>query len=190
MPTFLERMKASTTTTPVKLAIEFTLLTACRTSEVLEAEWTEFDLKAQTWSIPGPRMKMDEPHRIPLSDRCGAILEEMKPITNGRKFVFASPAKDEPFSNAAMLRAAQRMEGYEQITLHGTARASFKTWAHEKTKYDSLVIEAALAHKVSGIERHYLRTTFLDERRKLMQDWARFVTNTPAAKVVAISSRS
>jgi len=69
--------------------------------------------------------------------------------------------------------------------MHGF-RSAFKTWAHEKTKYDTLVIEACLAHKVGGIERHYLRTTFLEQRRKLMKDWTRFVTGAPITKIARI----
>lgn len=183
LPTFLEKMRAGTSSLSVKLAIEFTVLTCSRTSEALEATWNEFDMDAKVWSVPAERMKMDEPHSVPLSDRCLDILSEAKRITDGGAMVFISGKPGEALSNVTMLRALQRMEGYEGLTMHGF-RAAFKTWAHEKTKYDSLVIEAALAHKVEGIERHYLRTTFFEQRQKLMQDWARFATTASQAKVV------
>jgi integrase len=84
----------------------------------------------------------------------------------------------------AMLRALQRMEGYEEITVHGF-RATFKTWAHENTEFDRLVIEAVLAHKVDGIDRHYLRTTFFEQRTKLMAAWASFAVGVSTAKVAS-----
>jgi len=148
--------------------------------------WNEIDDENAVWSVPAERMKMDEPHKIPLSDRALEILREAKHISDGGQMIFPSAKKDEPLSNVTMLRELQRMEGYIELSMHGF-RATFKTWSHEKTKYDSLVIEAALAHKVDGIERHYLRTTFFEQRQKLMANWARFATATPAAKVVRIS---
>ena len=87
----------------------------------------------------------------------------------------------------AFLMAVRRM-GHETLTAHGF-RATFKTWAEETTKFDSLVIEASMAHAVKGIERHYLRTTFFDQRKKLMDTWARFATAAPTAKVVSMHNR-
>jgi integrase len=84
----------------------------------------------------------------------------------------------------AFLMALRRM-GHPKITAHGF-RATFKTWAEEKTKFDTLVIEASMAHQVKGIERHYLRTTFFEQRKKLMDTWAAYATAAPAAKVVSI----
>jgi integrase len=183
LPVFLGKLRTSNAGLTVKAAIEFTILTAARTSEALLARWEEFDLDAKVWSIPAERMKMDEPHKVPLSNRVVELLREAKRIDGTSKLIFPSKDPDEPLSNVTMLRALQRMEGCGGLSMHGF-RATFKTWAHEKTKFDSLVIESALAHQVDGIERHYLRTTFFDQRTKLMEDWARFVTATPAAKVV------
>jgi integrase len=83
----------------------------------------------------------------------------------------------------AMLVALQRMEGYEEVTMHGF-RSAFKTWAEERTKFKSGVIESCLAHKFAGLDENYLRTTFPEHRRRLMQQWAAFVTQ-PSAKVLA-----
>lgn len=186
LPEFILKLRESSAGVSVQLAMEFTILTAARTSEVLEATWNEIDTDNKVWSIPAARMKMDEPHKVPLSDRCLEILREAKRITDDGAMVFPSGKKNEALSNVTMLRALQRMEGYSELSMHGF-RATFKTWAHERTKFDSLVIESALAHKVSGIERHYLRSTFFEERQKLMADWARFATGTLSAKVVRIS---
>src|SRR5262249_31250769 len=96
---------------------------------------------------------------------------------NDSVIVFPGRSEGRPLSSAAMLIAIRRM-GYEDITVHGF-RATFKTWAEEKkTDYDSLVIEASMAHAIKGIERHYLRTTFPEQRQKLMADWAAFATRS------------
>jgi integrase len=112
LPTFINALKESSSGLSVKFAIEFTILTCLRTSEVLEAEWKEFDIDSRVWSISGERMKMDEPHKVPLSERCVAILQAAREMTDS-KFVFPSTQKKgEPLSNVAMLRALQRMEGW------------------------------------------------------------------------------
>src|SRR5439155_10659637 len=123
---------------------------------------------------------------VPLLDRCIEILNLAKQFNDGA-IVFPGRKAGEPLSNAAFLMALRRM-GYEQITAHGF-RATFKTWAEEKTKFDSLVIEACMAHQVKGIERHYLRTTFFDQRSRLMEAWATFaMTTTPVpANVMAMT---
>jgi integrase len=141
-------------------------------------------MDSKLWNIPAERMKMEDAHEVPLSDRCIQILEAARKL-GGESIVFPSAKPDIPLSNVAMLKALQRMEGYEELTMHGF-RSAFKTWAHDRTKYDSLVIEACLAHKVEGIERHYLRTTFPEQRQKLMQDWARFMIGASMAKTARI----
>jgi integrase len=181
LPAFIQKLRISTSSSVVKLVMEFTILTAARTSEALFAEWKEFDLDGRLWSIPAQRMKMDEPHQVPLSDRCVEILREVERISGESEFVFPSDDPNEALSNVTMLRALQRMEGCEELTTHGF-RATFKTWAHEKTGFDRLVIEAALAHRVEGIERHYLRTTFFEQRKKLMDAWGVYATGFKIAK--------
>src|SRR5262249_30692569 len=123
-------------------------------------------------------MKMGVEHKVPLSERCIEILKLAKQF-NDADIVFPGRSEGRPLSSAAMLIAIRRM-GYEDITVHGF-RATFKTWAEEQTAYDQLLMEASMAHAVKGIERHYLRTTFFDQRKKLMQEWAEFATSTPAA---------
>ncbi len=192
LPALLEKIRVASCSEVLKLALEFTILTTTRTSEALYARKGELDLKAKTWTIPAERlqkegvrrsgMKEDEPHCVPLSPRCVEIIEQAAQLNGDDDLVFPVSA-GKAFSNVAMLKALQRIEGCENLSVHGF-RATFKTWAHEKTKFDSLVIEAALAHKVEGIERHYLRTTFFDQRVKLMNDWARFATAAPLATVV------
>lgn len=186
LSTFIQKLRTSPPSPVVKLAIEFTILTAVRTSEALFAERKEFDLDGRLWTIPAERMKLGEPHQVPLSDRCVEILRDAKRIGGESELIFPSVNPKEPLSNVTMLRALQRMEGCENLTTHGF-RATFKTWAHEKTEFDRLVIEAALAHKVEGIDRHYLRTTFFEQRKKLMNAWANYAISAQAQKVVKIA---
>ena len=184
LPGFIQKLRTSPSALCVKLGFEFLILTCARTGEVLDARWEEFDLENAVWIVPAARMKMKVEHKVPLLDRCIEILNLAKQFNDGA-IVFPGRKAGEPLSNAAFLMALRRM-GYEQITAHGF-RATFKTWAEEKTKFDSLVIEACMAHQVKGIERHYLRTTFFDQRKKLLKAWAAYTTGTAAtAKVVSI----
>jgi integrase len=183
LPGFIQKLRTSPSALCVKLAFEFLILTSARTGEVLQAHWEEIDLDNAEWVVPAKRMKMKVEHKVPLSDRCVEILKLAKQFNDG-VIVFPGRKAGEPLSNAAFLMALRRM-GYEEVTAHGF-RATFKTWAEEKTKFDSLVIEASMAHAVKGIERHYLRTTFFEQRKKLMDSWAGYATSTQAAKVVKI----
>ena len=149
-----------------------------RTSEVLNARWEEFDIDERLWEVPKERMKMDEPHKVALSSRAIEILELAKQF-NDAELVFPSSRKSgTALSNMSLLMLVRRLS-YDNLTVHGF-RATFKTWAEEKTRFDSLVVEASMAHQVKGIERHYLRTTFFDQRKDLMERWAAFATATPA----------
>jgi integrase len=190
LPQFIQDLRKVNAALSIKLGLEFLVLTAMRTSEVLFAKWDEIDFDANTWTVPGrrdediPGMKMQSPHKVPLSDRCIEILKLAKEF-NDAEIIFPGRNPGEPLSNMAFLMCIRRM-GRETLTVHG-ARATFKTWAEETTKFDSLVIEACLAHEVKGIERHYLRTAFFDQRRKLMSAWAEFATGEKMkAKVVKI----
>jgi integrase len=180
LPGFIQKLRTSPSALCVKLAFEFLILTCARTGEVLDAEWEEFDLHNSVWVVPGARMKMKVAHKVSLSDRCVEILKLAKQFNDGA-IVFPGRKAGETLSNAAFLMALRRM-GYEEVTAHGF-RATFKTWAEEKTKFDSLVIEASMAHAVKGIERHYLRTTFFEQRKKLMNAWAAYATSAQLTNV-------
>ena len=182
LPGFIQKLRTSQSALSVKLAFEFLIMTCSRTSEVLEARWEEFDLDKDVWVLPATRMKMKIEHKVPLSPRCIEILNLAKQF-NDSAIVFPGRSPGEPLSNMTFLMALRRI-GYEDLTAHGF-RATFKTWAEEKTKFDSLIIEASMA--VKGIERHYLRTTFFEQRQKLMNAWAAFATATRSTtKVVGI----
>ena len=144
--------------------MEFAILTATRTSETLNAAWSEFDLDNKLWTIPAERMKADREHRVPLCDRAVAIVREMKTVRSG-DFVFPGAKRGRPLSNMAMLTTLRRMDRGD-LTAHGF-RATFKTWATEKTNYQREVIEVALAHTIGDkVEKAYQRGDLLEKRRQ------------------------
>lgn len=163
-------------------ALEFTILTACRTGEVIGACWPEIDLDAGLWIIPGSRMKAKTEHRVPLSDRAVALLRSI-PRQEGAELVFC--AKDgKPLSNMAMLQLLRGMR--DGLTVHGF-RSTFRDWAGESTHHPREVIEHALAHQISNqAEAAYARGTLLDRRRRLMADWADFCAGN--GKVIALAA--
>jgi integrase len=150
--------------------LEFTILCAARTNEAIGATWNEINLDTKIWTIPAERMKAEKEHRVPLSDRCIEILEEMQLFTTN-SFVFPSGSKG--LSNMAMLKLLKRMDRHE-ITVHGF-RSSFRDWAAELTTYSNEVIEMCLAHTIKNqAEAAYRRGDLLEKRLLLMNDWAKY----------------
>lgn len=169
-------------------ALKMTILTACRTSEVLAADWNEIDMKAKLWTIPAARMKAGKIHTVPLSHALIALLEGL-PRVKGSLLLFPGARKDRPISNMAMLMLLRRMDqksledggkGWRDrdnkvITAHGF-RSTFRDWAAECTHHAREVCEMALAHVVAnGAEAAYWRSDLLEKRRALMADWANYV---------------
>lgn len=154
-------------------ALMLTILTACRTSEVLDAVWEEFDIDGKLWTIPAERMKAKRPHRVPLTEAALTILESIKPVTDTTPtgYVFPGARKGRPLSNMAMAMVLRKI-GHEDLTVHGF-RSTFRDWAAEGTNHPNIVAEQALAHVVgSAVEAAYRRGDLLDKRRALMSDWA------------------
>lgn len=186
LPEFLTTLRKSDGGAVVTLAFEFLILCASRTSEVLNAEWSEFDLDARCWTIPARRMKTGIAHRVPLTSRCMEVLERAKGWSDGGRFVFPGRRQGKPLSNMVFLMALRRM-GRSNLTAHGF-RSTFRDWAAERTNQPRAVCEAALAHSLKDkTEAAYNRTDLFDKRRELMETWSRFVTAQPA-DVVAISA--
>jgi integrase len=152
-------------------ALQFTILTACRTGEVIGAQWSEIDLARDLWVIPASRMKAHVEHRVPLSRQALALLGTM-PRNDGNDAVFWG-ARKPTISNMAML---QRLRGMRPgLTVHGF-RSSFRDWAAENTTFPAEVVEMALAHTVQNqVEAAYRRGDLLDKRRELMQAWADYL---------------
>jgi integrase len=161
-------------------AMEFLILTAARTGEVLGATWDEFDLRKSVWTIPGERMKNGKQHQVPLSAPAIVVLERMSKLATG-EFVFFGQSSRRSLSNMALLVLLRRMKRTD-ITSHGF-RSTFRDWAAERG-YQDAVAEAALAHTVpDAVVAAYRRTTFFEMRKKMMDDWATFATSDPAKTV-------
>lgn len=172
VPSFVARLHASDTGEGGRLAFEFLILTASRTSEVLGALWNEIQLDEKLWVVPGARMKAKREHRVPLSTRSVTILARACELASGSGLVFPGRSRDKPLSNMVFLMALRRMD--LAITAHGF-RSSFRDWAAEQTNIPREVAEMALAHTVeSKVEAAYARSDLLDRRRDLMEQWAHF----------------
>jgi integrase len=163
-------------------ALEFAILTAARTGEAIGAFWNEIDLLDKTWTVPAARMKAHREHRVPLSARPLAILEEMQRARHGDAgdaFVFPGRKPGTPLSNMAFLMLLRRM-GRGDLTAHGF-RATFKTWGSERTSFQNEIVEASLAHTIGGkVEQAYRRGDLFEKRCRLMGAWAAFCTSAPA----------
>lgn len=165
------------------LALEFTILTAARTGEVIGARPEEFDLDKAVWTVPARRTKAHREHRVPLAPRALAIVREQ--IEQGGEYVFPGGRKGEPLSGMAMLMLLRRM-GRAEITVHGF-RSAFKDWASEETSFPNIVSEAALAHVVGdATEAAYRRGSLFQKRQQLMAAWAKFCDRREKGKVVAL----
>jgi integrase len=179
VPDFIERLRASQTGEISRLAFEFLILTASRTSEVLAAEWSEIDGARALWTVPADRMKARRVHRVPLSGRCIEILARAKLLGAGSPYLFPGRSVQKPMSNMVFLMLLRRME--VPITTHGF-RSSFRDWAAEATSLPREVAEMALAHTIeSKVEAAYRRGDLLEKRREMMEQWAQFVAQTPAS---------
>ena len=156
-------------------ALQLTILTACRTSEVIGARWPEFDLDAALWAVPAVRMKAHSEHRVPLPRQAVTLLEAI-PRTEGSDAVFWGRSKagqGGTISQWAMLMLLRGMR--PGLTVHGF-RSSFRDWAAENTSFNSEVVEMALAHTIGNqVEAAYRRGDLLEKRRELMQKWADYM---------------
>jgi integrase len=153
-------------------ALEFAILTAARTGEVIGMRWEEVDWDQATWTVPAERMKAKRTHTVPLSDDALTILRGLKPAEpKPRDLVFEGP-KGGMLSNMAMLALLKRVE--VNVTVHGF-RSTFRDWAGDMTNFAQQDIEMALAHTIqSKTERAYRRGDALQKRREMMQAWAEF----------------
>ena len=184
MPAFMVELRARHGISP--RALEFQILTAARPGEVRGALWSEIDLDEATWTVPGERMKAGKAHRVPLSPRAVTLLRSLDRV-DGVDVVFMSPSGG-TLSDMAMTKVTRDMK--VAAVPHGM-RSSFKDWASERTAYPNELSEAALAHTIPNkSEAAYRRGDLFDKRRRMMDDWAKFIdTPTPKGKVVPMRGR-
>jgi integrase len=187
IPAFMVELRERTSTSA--RCLEFTILTAARTSEAIGARWDEVDFATRVWTIPAARMKAGRQHRVPLSGRAVAILHELSERREG-EFIFPGGRAGRPLSNMAMLKMLALL-GRDDLTTHGF-RSSLRDWASETTSFPHEVCEMALAHAVGDkVEAAYRRGDLFEKRRKLMESWAQYCAK-PATdgKVLALRSVS
>jgi integrase len=186
VPAFMSDLQSRQAT--AALALEFAILTAARSGEVLGARWDEFDLDRAVWTVPARRTKAGREHRVPLSPRALGIIKRSHEIRTN-DFVFAGEKPKKPLSGMAMEMMLRRMK-IENATVHGF-RSSFRDWAAECTNFPNEVCEAALAHVIENkAEAAYRRGDLFDKRRKLMEAWADYCATSDAQTIVTFRRRS
>lgn len=166
-------------------ALEFLILTAARSGEVLGTRLDEIDIEKRVWIIPADRMKAGREHRVPLSPRAIKIVEAMQALGGG-PYLFPGPKPEAPLSSMAMAMLLRRMKS--DVTVHGF-RSTFRDWASETTGFSHEVCEMALAHTISNkAEAAYRRGDLFDKRRKLMEAWAGYCASAVSDKVVRLKA--
>ena len=172
IPAFLETLRQRNAI--AGLALEFCILTAARTGEVLGARWEEISMAGRIWTIPANRMKAGRQHRVPLTGRAIEILEIMGAARTG-DFIFPGQKNGKPLSGMAMEMMLRRMK-IENATVHGF-RSSFRDWAGNETDFPRELAEQALAHVIGDkAEQAYRRADALERRRLLMEAWGNFIS--------------
>jgi integrase len=175
-------------------ALEFAILTAARSGEVRGATWAEIDLPNKIWTIPAGRMKAGKEHRIPLSPVAVKLLEKLPAITGEGGLVFEAPRGGQ-LSDMTMSAVLRRMK--VKAVPHGF-RSTFRDWSAELTSYPHEVCEMALAHTIRNkAEAAYRRGDLFEKRRRLMDDWAKFLgqpgqkpAKRPPASIIPIRRAS
>jgi integrase len=180
VPTFVDRVRATASFESVRFALEFLILTAARTGEVVYATWPEIDFDSATWTVPAARMKAKREHRVPVSRPALQILNECRALWPNSKFVFPGRHDGSPLSNMSLLMLMRRL-GCKEVP-HGL-RSSFRDWAAYNRK-DRDLAEAALAHALPDrTEAAYRRSDLFELRRVLMEEWGSFVGQEQVANV-------
>ncbi|AKM09720.1 tyrosine-type recombinase/integrase [Croceicoccus naphthovorans] len=182
LPAFMDRLQGKSSMGA--LALRMLILCASRSGEIRGATWDEIDFAQAVWTIPGDRMKMSKPHRVPLTPQALAVLEEAK-VLRRSDYIFPN-GKGVALSDMALTKTLRDMS--MNCTAHGM-RSTFRDWAAEQTSVAGEIAEAALAHAVpNAVEASYKRTDFFDKRRDLMNNWARFATGEDSAEIVALAN--
>jgi integrase len=190
LPEFLAKLDAYDGDPHTVQALRLLILTATRPGETRGARWAEIDLDAALWTIPAERMKMRTEHRVPLSRQACEVLRIMQRLSGGRELVFPSPVYPSKSLSENTFNSALASMGYKgEATAHGF-RALFSTVANE-CGWNPDVIERQLAHKERNeIRAAYHRSTYMQDREKLMQWWADYLDGRKAGNVVKMPQRA
>jgi len=166
--------------------LQFLILTACRTSEAMEAKWQEIDFINRTWTIPAERMKNGEEHQIPLSDEAIQVLKETG-TRNRSELIFPNSKMKAPMADNSLRRLLKKMQ--EPCTPHGF-RSTFSTWIDEKTAFSSDLREISLSHVIgTATSRAYARGNQLEKRRPMMARWAQYAMERVSPPPVIMANR-
>ena len=177
VPAFIQKLQGKSSVSA--LALEFCILTASRTGEVLNAKRGE--LLDAIWTIPAERMKAWREHAVPLTKRAIQIVQIARVQDPNSDFIFSSHGK--PLSNMALRMLLRRM-GYEHVTTHGF-RSSFRDWVAEETDFSPEVAEMCLAHTIGNkTEAAYRRGNLIEKRRRLLEAWERYSLGEPESVLV------
>lgn len=193
LPAFLQALERNDARlyAHTRLAIRLMMLTFVRTGELIAAKWNEIDLEKGQWMIPAERMKMRKTHIVPLTPQTIALFRDLKALAGDRDFVFPSQINSKKhMSNNTILKALERMGYKGQMTGHGFRALAMST-IKEKLGYRHEVVDRQLAHAPRNkVDAAYDRAQFLEERGKMMQDWADYLTAmTDQEKIVVGSFR-
>lgn len=190
LPDFLAKLENYRGDPHTLYALRLLMLTATRPGETRGARWVEFDLDAALWIIPPERMKMKIEHRVPLSRQAVEVLRTMQTLSGGRDLVFPSPFyPSKSLSENTFNSALARMGFKGTATAHGF-RALFSTVANE-CNWNPDAIERQLAHvERNGVRAAYHRSTYLEDRAKLMQWWADYLDGRASGKVLKMPKRA
>lgn len=189
-PELLRKIEAYQGSSYTRLAMKLMALTFVRTSELINAQWSEFDLENAEWRIPAGRMKMKTPHIVPLAPQALDVLEALKTISGSRPHLFPGERDhDKSMSNNTILGALKRMGYQGKMTGHGF-RGVASTLLHE-LGYEPHLIETQLAHQErNNVAAAYNHATYLTQRRKMMNDWANHLDSLrKTGKVIALSKK-
>jgi integrase len=170
IPEFMRKLRAIDGI--AALVMEFAILTAARSGEVLKAKWSEIDTEARMWIVPKGRMKMRRPHRQPLCARAISILDK---LPKDSEYIFPGEKKDKPLNHKAMRRVLERMGVTNDEAVPHGFRSTFRDWGGELGNYPNELLELAIAHAVGDkVEAAYRRGEMLEKRHRLMADWQAF----------------
>ncbi|MFL4373875.1 MULTISPECIES: tyrosine-type recombinase/integrase [Acinetobacter] len=173
-PPFLERMDRYHGNPIIKTAIQLMTLTFVRTAELRMMEWDEIDFETKLWRIPADKMKMAQPHIVPLSKQAIELLERLRPLTGNKQYVFYNHSTAKPMSSNALLCVIRTMGYNGKMTGHGF-RGLASTTLHEQG-YMHDAIEIQLAHRVgNAVSQAYNHAQHLEYRTKMMQEWSDFI---------------
>ena len=191
LPELLRKIEVYHGTHITRLAIKLLALTFVRTSELIEATWSEFDLEAARWNIPAERMKMRTPHVVPLAKQTLEALEMLQPLSGGSEWLFPGDRdRTKSMSNNTILKGLERMGYKGRMTGHGF-RGLASTILHEQG-YSHDHIELQLAHSPrNAVSAAYNHALFLEPRAKMMRDWADYLELTQrGGKLMPLLGRS